>query len=388
MRIAVNTRLLLKDRLDGIGWFSYETLRRICHLHPEHEFIFLFDRPWHPDFIFGKNVVPVVIGPPSRHPFLWIIWFEFSVLKALKKYRADLFLSPDGYLSLRTRCPSICVIHDINFFHRPYDLPLLSRWYYNFFFPRFARKALRIGTVSEFSKRDIVASYNISPEKIDVMYNGANELYKPDNIAVQKRSREMISGGKPYFIFIGTLHPRKNLANLLRAFDLFSKSSVREFKLVIVGARFFLTTELDKVYKSMKFRNDVIFSGRLTPLELAGALAAAEALVFVPYFEGFGIPLIEAMNCDVPVIASNVTSLPEVAGDAALYADPASIEDIATAMKRIIFEPGLREDLIAKGRLRRMIYSWDKTAAELWEMIESAWIKAKADEERIKGKNP
>jgi len=370
MRIAVNTRLLLKDKLDGIGWFTYETLRRICKQHPEHEFIFIFDRPWHPDFIFAENITPVVIGPPSRHPFLWFIWFEYSIPRILKKYRADLFLSPDGYLSLRSRCPSIPVIHDINFFHRPKDLPLLSRWYYNFFFPRYAKKATRIGTVSGFSKNDIAASYHISPEKIDVMHNGANELYKPIDTVSQKRCRDLISGGKPYFIFIGTLHPRKNLANLLRAFELFSNASAKDYKLVIVGARFFLTEELDRVYQAMKYKSDVIFSGRLGPEELVDALAAAEALTFVPYFEGFGIPIIEAMNCDVPVIASNVTSLPEVAGDAAIYVNPADVEDIAAAMKRVVFEPGLRDELITRGRLRRDLFSWDKTAGELWKMIE------------------
>lgn len=370
MRIAVNTRLLLKDRLDGIGWFNYETLRRICRSHPEHEFIFLFDRPWHPDFIFEKNVKAVVIGPPSRHPFLWFLWFEFSVPRALRKYKADLFLSPDGYISLRSKCPSLTVIHDINFFHRPKDLPLLSRWYYNFFFPLFARKAKRIGTVSEFSKQDIATSYHIPPEKIDVMYNGANELYVPTDLNSRKIFRGIISDGKPYFIFIGTLHPRKNLANLLRAFESFRNASGKEFILLIVGARFFLTSELEKVHKSMKFKKDVIFTGRLGARELANALAAAEALVFVPFYEGFGIPLIEAMNCDIPVIASNVTSLPEVAGDAAIYVNPSDVGDIAAAMKRIVFEPGLREDLISKGRIRRLRYSWDKTAKELWEMIE------------------
>jgi glycosyltransferase involved in cell wall biosynthesis len=384
MRIAVNTRLLLKDKLDGIGWFTYETLRRICRLHPEHEFIFLFDRPWHPDFIFEKNVVPVVIGPPSRHPFLWFLWFEFSVPRALKKYKADLFLSPDGYLSLLTQCPSLAVIHDINFFHRPQDLPLLSRWYYNFFFPRFARKASRIGTVSEFSKNDISTSYHISPEKIDVMYNGANELYQPTSLQSQISCRELITEGKPFFIFIGTLHPRKNLANLLRAFEIFRKSSEKEFKLVIVGARFFLTAELERVYNSMKYKDDVIFSGRLGATELATTLAAAEALVFVPHYEGFGIPMIEAMYCDVPVIASNVTSLPEVAGDAALFADPTSVDDIAVAMKRIAFEPGLREDLIAKGRIRRKRYSWDNTAGELYGMVEKVVLRSNESNEVTK----
>jgi hypothetical protein len=98
MGIAVNTRLLLKGKLEGIGWFTFETLKRITQNHPEHEFIFIFDRPFDRDFIFADNVTPVIIGPPARHPLLIYIWFDFQIPKILKKYKADLFLSPDGYL--------------------------------------------------------------------------------------------------------------------------------------------------------------------------------------------------------------------------------------------------------------------------------------------------
>lgn len=369
MRIAVNTRLLLENKLDGIGGFTYETLRRICQKHPEHEFIFIFDRSFHSSFIFADNITPIVTGPMARHPLLWFLWFEFSVPRILKKFKADIFLSTDGYLSLSTSCPSIAVIHDINFYHRPFDLPLSSRWYYNYFFPRYAQKALKIGTVSEFSKADISASYQIHPEKIAVLYNGANEIYVP---LKGKNSRE-ITGGIPYFIFIGTLHPRKNLVTLLRAFDMFRASSGKPFKLLVVGARFFLTGEIDRIYKNLIYKSDVVFTGWMDPPKLAAALAGAEALVFVPFYEGFGIPVIEAMNCDVPVIASNVTSLPEVAGEAALYANPEKPEEIRTAMLRMVFEPGLRENLIEKGRVQRTRYSWDKTAEGLWNLILSAF---------------
>ena len=372
MRIAVNTRLLIRERLEGIGWFSYETLRRICHLHPEHEFIFLFDRPYDPAFVFEKNVTPVVVRPAARHPFLWFFWFELAVPRILKKYKADLFLSTDGYLSLRSDVPSLCVIHDINFFHRPKDLPFWSRLYYNFFFPKFARKAVRIGTVSEFSRKDIASAYGVPSSKIDVMYNGSNELYSPAVSTRRDQIRKRVTGGVPYFIFIGTLHPRKNLVNLLKAFDMFSAGSAREYRLIIVGARFFLNASLEKVYKSMKYSDRVIFKGRLGPWDLAETLCAAEALTFVPFYEGFGIPLIEAMNCDIPVIASNVTSLPEVAGDAALYADPSDVEGIARAMSRVVTEPGLRDSLVEKGRIRREMFSWNKTAEQLWKMIEKA----------------
>ena len=127
MKIAVNTRLLLKDKLEGIGWFSYETLKRITTQHPEHQFYFIFDRPFTDEFIFSYNIEPVVIGPPARHPVLWYYWFEFRLPGLLKKINPDIFLSPDGYLSLKSHFKSIAVIHDLNFIHYPLPPVLLSR---------------------------------------------------------------------------------------------------------------------------------------------------------------------------------------------------------------------------------------------------------------------
>jgi len=115
MNIAVNTRLLLKNRLEGIGRFTLETFKRITVAHPEHNFIFLFDRNYSEEFIFSSNVTPMVVRPQARHPLLFKIWFEWSVNKALKKCKADLFISPDGYLSLSSKLPAIAVIHDLNF---------------------------------------------------------------------------------------------------------------------------------------------------------------------------------------------------------------------------------------------------------------------------------
>ena len=219
MKIAVNTRLLIKDKLEGIGWFTYESLKRIVTAHPEHEFFFIFDRDYDGEFIFSTNVTPVVIGPQARHPVLFYIWFEFSLPAALKKIKADLFISPDAYLSLKTKVPSLLVIHDLNFEHYPKMVPFLARKHYQFFTPKFAEKADRIATVSQFSKDDIVQNYHISPEKIDVVYNGANETFYPINEDDKKKAKAMYCEGNDYFVFIGALNPRKNLVNLFKAFD-------------------------------------------------------------------------------------------------------------------------------------------------------------------------
>jgi len=370
LNIAVNTRILLKNKLEGIGWFTFETLKRITKNHPEHTFYFIFDRPYDQEFIFSENIVPIVVGPQARHPFLFYYWFERAIPKVLKQIHADLFISPDGILSLKTNVNSIAVIHDISFMHNPKDFPLIVRKYYHYFFPKFAKKATRIVTVSEFSKQDITKQFSIKSDHIDVVYNGSNEIYKPSDTDKILRTKKEYTSGEDFFIFVGALSPRKNVANLLLAFDLFKSKTTNKIKLVIVGEKMFKTKNIHTVYSNMSFKKDVIFTGRMNPKELKNLYGSALALTFVPYFEGFGIPIIEAMNCDTAVITSNVTSMPEVAGDAALFADPFSVQSIADAMIKIYSDSNLRNEFIEKGRLQKQKFSWDKTANKLWESIE------------------
>lgn len=369
MKIVVNTRLLLKDKLEGIGWFTYETLKRITQQHSEHKFVFVFDRKFNDEFVFGDNITPVVLSPQARHPFLYYLWFEISFPSLLKKHRPDLFLSPDGYLSLKTDTKSLSVIHDINYEHYPNDLPLLERKYYKYYFPRFAAKAARIATVSEFSKQDIVEHYRVPATKIDVVYNGINELFKPIDKREQQTIRKKFSDGKPYFLFVGALHPRKNLINLFKAFDLFKTNDNQGIKLLIVGVKKWWTIETQNTFDQMQHKADVVFCGRKSNKELSDILASSLALTFVSYFEGFGIPIIEAMKCEVPVITSNITSMPEVAHDAALLVDPFSIESISEAMNKIANDKNLCQQLVSKGIIRSQDFSWQRSADLLWNSM-------------------
>lgn len=370
MEIVVNTRLLIKNKLEGIGWFTYETLKRITNAHPEHHFIFLFDRDFDEDFIFSDNVTPLILSPQARHPFLFYWWFEFSVANFLNKYKPDLFISPDGYLSLKANCKQLAVIHDINFEHYPKDVSWIVRKYYTRFFPKFARKASRIATVSEFSKKDIIDCYKIESNKIDVVFNGCNEQYTPINKELQEATKKHISKGCDYFLFVGALQPRKNISRLFEAFDKFKTNEKNDVKLVIVGEKYRWTSEIKNTYLNMKHKEDVIFTGRLHSTELHHVIASALAMTYIPYFEGFGIPILEAMNCDTPVITSNITSMPEVAGDAALLVDPFSVDSISNAMIYLYKDNDMRNILIEKGRKRKLAFSWDKTAEALWNSIE------------------
>ncbi|GIV43310.1 MAG: glycosyl transferase [Bacteroidia bacterium] len=370
LTIAVNTRLLLKNKLEGIGWFTYESLKRIVKNHPEHHFVFLFDRPYSEEFIFSSNVTPLKIGLPARHPFLFYLWFEWAIPAALKKVNANLFLSPDGYLSLSTNVPQLPVMHDLNFEHYPKDLPFLMSNYYRYYFPKFAQKAARIATVSQASKDDISTLYQIDKNKIDVVYNGASEWFKPISEEEKKSTRNQYTEGKPYFLYVGSLHPRKNLSNLLKAYDLFRKQINSNTQLLIVGEKYYWTGDMEQTYNSMQYKSEIHFTGRLFEEKLGKVMASARALVYVSYFEGFGIPMVEAMNAEVPVLASNVSCMPEIAGEAAHYVNPFDIQNIADGLKEMDKNELLRNQLIEKGKIQRQNFSWDKTAEKLWSSIE------------------
>lgn len=370
MHIVVNTRLLLKNKLEGIGWYTYEVLKRITQKHPEHQFTFLFDRPFEEEYLFGPNVSGIVLSPPARHPILWYIWFQFSVKCFLKKHKPDLFISPDGYIPLGLKTPTIAVIHDINFKHYPLDFPASSRLFYNWFFPKFAKEATKIVTVSEFSKDDIVNSYLIESSKIKVTYNGCNEIFKPISDEVKSLTKNKLSNGSDFFVYVGGLNPRKNICNLLLAFDDFKKTNSSRMKLLIVGEKMFGTASLHNTYKQLNFKEDVIFTGRLNSKDLNDVIASSSGLTLVSNFEGFGIPILEAFHCEVPVITSNITSMPEVAGDAALLVSPCSVASIAKAMTQLTSDEDLKRNLVEMGRKQRELYSWDKTANGLWELIE------------------
>ena len=337
--------------------------------HPETEFHFFFDGRPDPSFLFGTNVVPHVLYPPSRHALLNVCWFEVSVRHQLRRLKPDLFLSPDGILCLGWEGKQLAVIHDINFLHHPAALKFSNRHYYNFFFPRFARKATRIATVSEFSKQDIVTHYHTDPDKMDVVYNGVNSFYEPITDAEKRAVQQQYAGGQPYFIFVGTLSPRKNVLGLMKAFEQYRELQGGNTQLLIAGASMYRAGELLNCRQQLKHGSSVHFLGRLPDAELNRVLGAARALVFVPFFEGFGIPVIEAMQCRVPVIASNVTSVPEVAGDAALLVDPYDTNAISHAMLRVETDDLLRQSLIEKGWKRKELFTWERAARQLWDSI-------------------
>lgn len=372
MVIAVNTRSLIPGKMEGYGYFIEEIFSRVALNHPEHEFYFLFDRPYEPQFIYAKNIKPEVLQPQARLPFLWKIWYNWRVPALLKKIKADVFVSPDGFCSLRTKLPQCLVVHDLAFLHYPDFLLKSHLRYYKKNTGKFLQKASLVVTVSEFSKQDICSSYKTDPAKVHVVKNATNPVFQPLDFVQREKVKQKYTEGCEYFIFTGTVHPRKNLINLLKAFSFFKKKQSSNMKLVIAGRMAWKTEEFTKLLGTFKFRKDVILTGYVSKKELADLVASAYAMVYPSFFEGFGVPPLEALQSGIPAIVARSSALPEIGGDAYLYINPESVEDIAQKMILLYKDETLRNKLIENGKERLKLFSWDESAKKMWNCIQLA----------------
>ena len=361
-RIALNARLLIPGRLEGIGWFTHECYQRLISAHPEHEFQLIFDRAPSTEFCYGNNASEVRLLPPARRPFLYDAWFDYSVTRQLKRWSADVFLSTDGMLSRRTHVPQIPVFHDLNFMHHPEWMPAREARYYRSRFPEFAKIAAKILTVSDHSRQDIATQFQVPIDQIQVVPNAPSHEYRVlDSEAIRQDQRNEFTGGQPFFLFVGSLHPRKNISGLLdsyRAYRLLGGQA----ELLIVGASMW-TDE-------MQSERGVHFCGRLDRAKLAQVVGASQGLVFIPWFEGFGVPIVEAFACGVPVIASDRTSMPEVCGGAAAaLVEPDDAKGIASWMRKLDVDDDFRSQSIRRGLKRAQDFSWERSAERMWQSV-------------------
>ena len=372
MVIGVNTRFLLKENLEGFGYFTKQVLAVLVKKYPEHQFHFFFDRPFDQEFIFASNVKGHVLSPPARHPLLWKYWFDIKVGNALKKVKADVFFSPDGQCSLLTKVPQCMVVHDLAFLHYPGGYQTSHVGYYRAFTPKFIRKATSILTVSNFSKKDIIDHYQTPGSKINVVYNGVKEVFAPLSFEKQISIKDEHTGGTEYFLYVGAIHPRKNLVNLLKAFSIFKRRLHSSMKLVLAGRLAWKNNEFLELLKTYKYKEDIVLTGYLEEKELARLMASAYAFVYPSLFEGFGVPVAEAMKCGVPVLTSKASAMEEITEGAALYFDPKNIDDMADKLMRIYKDEDGRKKLIEKGLTVAQQYTWEQTAQAVWESIMKA----------------
>lgn len=372
MRVAINTRFGNYAYREGYGHFIREIADRLVAAHPADAYFFYADRPFPGSDNCPANLHRRVAGPPARHPLLWKYWYDLRIPALLARDKADVFFSPDGICSLTTARPQVLAIHDLAFLHYPAFLPRQQQWFYQYYTPRFIRKAARIITVSEWSKADIIRQYPFAKGKVEVVYNAADKAFRPRSYAEKEAWKEQFTDGREYFLCVGSIHPRKNLINLLKAFSLFKKRQRTNMLLVITGRMAWQHEPFQQALSTFKYREDVKLTGYLPQDQLSALMAAAYALVAPSLWEGFGIPVLEAMQSGVPVLCADNSAMPEVAGGSALTFDPLQPVAMAEQMARIYKDEPERERLISLGLTRAGHFNWDDTATRVREILQTA----------------
>lgn len=361
MIIGVNTRMLLPGVKEGISRYIHETVSRMVLAHPEDTFHFYFDRPYHKQYLYADNVIPHIVSPPARHPILWWIWFDYMLPRRMKKDGVEVLYTGDGYASLRTDIPQVLVSHDLAFEHFDDMIKSNHLTYLRKYASRFHEKADAILAVSETTKQDIIKTYGIKTSKISVA--GNSTTMQP--AAAMDRS---ITNESDYFMYVGSLNPRKNIVKLVAAFDQFKEQYRSDHKLVLLGRLAWKSDKIKAAISDAKYAKDIVHIQDKVA-DVSRLISNATALIYPSVFEGFGIPILEGFACHTPVITSDIGSMAEVAGDAALLVDPYSIDEISAAMRQIQTDKNLKNDCINKGLERLKRYSWDQTAKTTYDVI-------------------
>ncbi len=297
------------------------------------------------------------------------LWTHLRLAWELKHRPPDALFVPAHVLPLVCPVPAIVTVHDLGYMHYPEAHRRFDRWYLDWTTRRHVRLAARLVADSEATRDDLVRYYHADSARIAVVYPGRDEsltrVNDPEAMAVVK-ARYGISGD--YLLYIGTLQPRKNLVRLVEAFARVQKPDLR---LVLAGQKGWLYADLFARVEALGLSGRVIFTGYVADDDKAALLSGATALVYPSLYEGFGLPVLEAMACGTPVLTSDVSSLPEVAGDAALLASPLDTEAIAAGMARLVADAGLRHALVERGFLQIRRFSWAQAARQVLEAIES-----------------
>jgi glycosyltransferase involved in cell wall biosynthesis len=368
MIIAVNTSFTTGDSLNHVDDFIFENFSRLATQYPQHQFIYIFNKTIDAKYLTSKNIIPVAAGQQTNNTLVLQYRLNYKIPAILRKYKADVFVNAGGYCSLRTKVPQCIIVNDLSFLRHPHFFTSNFLRFYKKNTAKFLSKANHIITTSQFLKQEIIDQYKIKSDKIEVVYYGINQNFKPVSWQQKDNTKEIYTEGVEYFLYSGTIGLQKNLMALLKAFSFFKKRQKSNMQLVLASLN-----AADKILiaslATFKYRSDVKVLHNLSNEVLAKITAAAYALVYPVLYEGFAVSITEAMQTDVPVITSRLSAMPEICGDAALYMAPTDFNDIADKMMLLFKNESERNLLIIKGRQQAGLYNWDKSADLVWNAV-------------------
>jgi glycosyltransferase involved in cell wall biosynthesis len=365
MQIGLDT-VVLKKELRGIGSYIKNLVFALLSTAPQDDYFLITSRSNIHHFDPIKDKVRISSCPASK--LLRVCWEQAVLPEILKARRIDLFHGLAHSLPLRRSCRYVTTIHDLTTYVMPEQHTPGRRSYLRWMIPQACRRAEGIIAVSENTRNDLVRLLRVPHEKIFVVPLGVDPTLRPvqdpdELLAV----RQKYGLPKKFILYLGAIEPRKNLHTLVKAFQE-AEDLHREFALVLAGSLGWGYGPLLRQVKSSAVRDRIIFPGYVSADDLAAVYGASSLFVYPSLYEGFGLPVLEAMACGTPVVTSNVSSLPEVAGDAALFVDPHSASELAAAMRRILAHEDVRQTLSRRGILRARAFDWDRTALKTREV--------------------
>ncbi len=366
LHIAIDASRTTRAHTTGTEHYALELIRHLIALNdaqsqPHHLTLYFRDAPSDDLFPASPHVSHCVI--PLRR-----LWTHLAFAAALNRDRPDVTFVPAHTLPAAFPGRSVVTVHDLGYRSFPQAHPRHHRLYLDVTTRYSARRATRILADSHATAQDLQTYYNITPEKIRVVYPGVEA--PPAEITFNSaiaRVRDKYKLPQHYFIFIGTLQPRKNIARLVEAFAMWSRANPIGAGLVLAGGRGWL---FDETW--IEGVENVFLPGYISDDDKYALISGALALVFPSLYEGFGFPILEAMHCGTPVITSNTSSLPELAGDAAMLVDPLNVTEIASAMDLVFWHVHLRYRLRSKGYRQVEKFTWDAAAQQTLQILEAA----------------
>lgn len=367
MLIGIDASRAVARERTGTENYSLNLIRHLLALESGHRYRLYFSRPPTGELFPMTADLELRVMPFPR------LWTHLRLSWEMVCQPPDVLFVPAHVLPLIHPWSSVVTVHDLGYLYYPEAHQPLGRLYLDLSTRYSARAASRVIAVSQTTKDDLVQHCGIEPDKITVVYSGWDETMRPvkDEATIERvKARYGIQGN--YILYVGTLQPRKNLGRLLEAYAIVVRKQAKGETpcLVIAGRKGWLYDQIFQQVERLGLAAEVIFPGYVPQDDLPALLSGARLFVFPSLYEGFGLPVLEAMACGTPVLCSNVSSLPEVAGDAALLADPLDVESIAQAMNRLLQNEGLRAQLVKRGFRQACQFSWDRCARETLAVLE------------------
>lgn len=369
MTIGFDGSRAFVEHKTGTENYSYQLLQHLAKIDRKNNYIIytrgkvrINSKDWPENFQFLEIILPR-------------LWTQTGLAAQTFLDKLDILFVPSHTLPLirKPGLKTVMVVHDLGAEYLPGMHQLKQRLYLKAITKYQLKSATKLIAVSKATKKDLLKKAGVKEEQIEVIYEGIDEVFSEvkGDILSNTLKKYDIENNK-YFLFVGTIQPRKNLSRLIKAYQIFlsqDKNSKNPPKLVLAGAKGWLSDEIYDLPEKLGIKDKVIFLGRVDEVDLPALYSGALAFVFPSLFEGFGLPILEAMSCATPVITSNVSSMPEVAGDAAVLVDPEKTEQIAKSMQFLAQNEKKRQELRGKGFEQIKNFSWEKTAREILGLL-------------------